>query len=377
VEQTATKDAIVADNKQPKKNQTTGNKAAAEHASGNNPQAAASPALSRLSAAELKEISKKDLCEHIKQIIAAAFDTRPEPENQESGGGTKTSNSQSHSHSEKKKKEFVKENKATARETKDHLVKVYTKLANLTARKSRWAPTAKAKSTKNGDKNEKKPMPTSTATTAFVVGARVEAKFDDGDSFYPGVVTAVREREKKCAKSGAKKEKGGSKIGTCSITFDDGDQDDSVPFEDMRLLLTTDANTAAAGGGNAATTTAAIGEHGSKDGTDEKMELTDDGQRDNGAEKEAGDTTAGVSSTSCVPHHLRPADPLAGDRRAALVDHLAGMNDAQLHALCLAHSVGRCFQIYINRIQLPPHPPPPPAPLCHGRAHAYYLDTRV
>jgi hypothetical protein len=60
----------------------------------------------------------------------------------------------------------------------------------------------------------------SPCAAAIVVGARVEARFDDDKTlYYPGVVTAVQN-------------------GTCAITFDDGDADDCVPFTDLRLLKT-------------------------------------------------------------------------------------------------------------------------------------------
>ena len=58
----------------------------------------------------------------------------------------------------------------------------------------------------------------SPCAAAILVGARVEAKFDDDDtSHYPGVVTAVQ-------------------TGTFAIAFDDGNTDHCVPFADLRLL---------------------------------------------------------------------------------------------------------------------------------------------
>lgn len=93
------------------------------------------------------------------------------------------------------------------------------KQAHASKQKGKKTRAQKDKSTKKDKASSSKPTP------KFAVGARVEAKFDDGSTYYPGTVTRVG--------------KGGS---TYAIKFDDGDKDNSVPAGDIR------APVAAAGG---------------------------------------------------------------------------------------------------------------------------------
>lgn len=59
---------------------------------------------------------------------------------------------------------------------------------------------------------------------AFQVGARVQARFDDDPSYYPGIITKV------------------NPTGTYAISFEDGDKDDYVPQKDIQLALAQKEN---------------------------------------------------------------------------------------------------------------------------------------
>ena len=61
-----------------------------------------------------------------------------------------------------------------------------------------------------------------TGTVGFIVGQKVEAKFESSDGFYPGTIQAIDE------------------TGNCDILFDDGDRDRNVPTMNIRRLLTFD-----------------------------------------------------------------------------------------------------------------------------------------
>ena len=65
---------------------------------------------------------------------------------------------------------------------------------------------------------------------AFVVGTRVEAKFDDGEDFYPGTIVAV------------------SAAGTFDVQYDDGDSESGLTSDLIQMLDSEDVADGAANG---------------------------------------------------------------------------------------------------------------------------------
>ena len=95
------------------------------------------------------------------------------------------------------------------------------------------APLALAQEDEAGA-DEEDELQVDTKAASIIVGSRIEAKFDDGDEFYPGTVTRVN--SSKGPRGGEQSSPSPTAAATCTVRFDDGDIDSAVPLSDMRVL---------------------------------------------------------------------------------------------------------------------------------------------